>query len=532
MNTIVIEKKYLIVPVGTHATSKKLCFYESTGQDKTLVMDYDCNLDLLNPTFTAYINVSQFKGRVLEYCSIPQMDFTLEQCDEKTVEGVYREEFRPFVHYTPQIGWINDPNGLIRYGDTYHMFYQHNPLGPVWGNMHWGHATSRDLIHWEEQEIALYPDRMGTMYSGSAIEDVHNVTGLKCNENNPLLLFYTAAGDKSLLSRGRSRTQCLAYSTDQGRTFQKYSSNPVVEWIESYNRDPKVVWVEEISRYVMVLYIVGERYRILTSENMLEWTPLQEIILENESECPDIMSFTVNRKKYWVISGASDKYVVGAFEKGNFVQKSMTKQLSYSPSRSSYAAQSFSGLEDGRTIRIKWDQIHMPSDRVPNQMSIPTEMNLVCVDKECLLTSMPIKEIEMLYEDTYSIKNLSLTSPLQIPLEQSAYDICLEADFESDIEIEMFGQIMKVNVRENCIDFKKVKVPLSLELDSVKLRIIVDRCSVEIFADDGKFCATFPVVCDYNLPYLKVNASNDTVIRQLDCSRLKSIHAVNDKGVC
>ena len=529
---VLIEKKYLIVPVGTHATTKTLCFYESIADKKTLVMDYDCKLDLLNPTYTAYIDVSKMKGKELEYCSIPQMEFTLEQCDEKKIEGVYQEEMRPFVHYTPQIGWINDPNGLIKYGDTYHMFYQYNPFGTEWGNMHWGHATSRDMIHWDEQEIALYPDKMGTMYSGSAIEDVHNVTGLKKNENNPLLLFYTAAGDRSLLSQNKMRTQCLAYSTDRGKTFEKSGNNPVVEWIEAYNRDPKVVWVEEIAKYVMVLYLVGERYSMLTSENLLDWTPLQEVILENESECPDIMSFVVNGKKNWVISGASDKYIVGTFEKGKFVQKTMTKQLSHSPSRSNYAAQSFSGIEDGRTIRIAWDRINMPSSRVPNQMSIPTEMNLVSTDKDCYLTSMPVKEIEMLYEDTYSLEDTVLNAPIDIPLGRAAYDIRLLADYHGNMKIEIFGHGMKINVEENCIEFKKVKVPLSLELDAVKLRMIVDRCSIEIFADDGKFCATFPVVCDYNLPYLKIIPEKDLHIRQLDCSKLKSIHTVDDKGVC
>ena len=529
---ILIEKRYLIVPVGTHTTNKKICLYDPQGLEKTLLMDFDCKMDLLNPTYTAYVDVSQYQGMELEYCSIPDMEFTLEQCDEKKIEDVFQEEFRPMVHYTPQIGWINDPNGLIKYHGVYHMFYQYNPFGPVWGNMHWGHAISRDLIHWEEQEITLYPDKMGTMYSGSAIEDVNNVTGLKNGEHSPLLLFYTAAGDKSLLSKDKLRTQCLAYSVDQGKTFQKYSSNPIVEWIESYNRDPKVVWVEEISRYVMVLYIVGERYRLLTSENLIDWTSLQEIILENESECPDIMSFTVNRKKYWVISGASDKYIIGTFEKGNFVQKSMTKQLSYSPSRTSYAAQSFSGIDDGRTIRVTWDRIHMPSDRVPNQMSIPTEVNLVCAGRDLMLTSVPVKEIKLLYENTCSLKDVSLDSALQIPLERAAYDVSLEADYEGDIRIEFFGQIMKINTEENCIEMKKVKIPLSLELDSVKLRMIVDRCSIEIFADDGKFCATFPIICDYNLPYLKITGEGSSVIRQIDYSKLKSIHPKDEGEVC
>lgn len=527
---IFIEKKYLIAPIGAYATTKKLCFYECIEGERRLRMDFDCKLDLLNPTYTAYIDVSRYRGMELEYCTIPHMEFTLEQSDEKSIEGVYREEFRPFVHFTPQIGWINDPNGMIRYGDTYHMFYQYNPFGVEWGNMHWGHATSRDMINWEEQEIALYPDEMGTMYSGSALEDVSNVTGLKENENNPFLLFYTAAGNGSLLSKNKPRTQCLAYSTDGGKSFEKYQGNPVVERIESYNRDPKVVWVEELSRYVMALYLVGERYALLTSENLLDWKPLQEIVLENESECPDLMRFKVNGKAYWVISGASDKYIIGAFEKGVFVQKNTTKQLNYSPSRTSYAAQSFSGLADGRTVRFAWERIQMPSQRVPNQMSIPTEMRLVSTPEGCYLEALPVKELELLYEDTYHLENATLAAPLELPLCRAAYDINLVADHESNITVEVFGHRLKINIEANCIEFQKVKVPLSLALDAVKFRMIVDRCSIEIFADNGKFCATFPVICDYNLPYLRIQTEDEVTVRRLDCSKLKSIYNENNEG--
>ncbi len=523
-----IEKRYLAVPTSKYATRKRLCFYECGPDDSKLVMDYDCKVDLIAPDFTAYIDVSRFLGKELEYSSIPEMDLTLEQTDQKKIEPALSDPFRPFSHYTTQMGWQNDPNGPILYHGVYHMFYQHNPYGTCWGNMHWGHATSRDLLHWEEQEIALFPDEMGTMYSGSAIEDVHNLTGLQEGDNPPMLLFYTAAGDRTLLSKDKKRPQCMAYSTDGGKTFRKYKGNPVLGWIENYNRDPKVVWVEELNRYVMVIYLVGDRYCLLTSENFLQWTPLQEIVLENDSECPDMMSFVVNRKKYWVISGGSDKYIVGVFEKGKFVQKTMTKQLSYSPSRTSYAAQSFSGVEGGRVIRVIWDRLNSPSKKAPNQIGVPVEMKLICRDRDFLLTALPVAELEQLRAESFCYDRETITEPVRIPLKKAAYDITLEADYQSDISLEIFGHEFNLKTEENCIEFGKTKFPLSLDMDRIKLRMIVDRSSFELFADDGKFCATFSALCDYNLPYMRVTSKQEVSVQKLNCYRLESIYPTTE----
>ena len=160
---IAIDKRYLVVPVSAYATTKKICFFLTIAGERKLVMDSDCKVDLISPDFIAYIDVSRFCGMELEYSSIPEMDFSLEQTDEKPMEDPRKDPFRPFVHYTPNSGWVNDPNGLIYYQGVYHLFYQHNPYGTAWGNMHWGHAVSRDLLHWEEQDIALSPDKMGAI---------------------------------------------------------------------------------------------------------------------------------------------------------------------------------------------------------------------------------------------------------------------------------------------------------------------------------------------------------------------------------
>lgn len=295
---LLITKKYLLVPVNTCAVTKKLCFYDAAAPEKPLLMDFDCKLDAIAPDYTAFVDVSRFLGRELVCECEPQMNFVLTQSDERTLDGAYREEMRPFVHYTPLAGWINDPNGLIFYHGVYHMFYQYNPMGIEWGNMHWGHATSRDLFRWKEEDVALFPDAMGTMYSGSAIEDTRNVSGLQRGDRPPLLLYYTAAGNGGLLSRGKKRTQCLAVSTDGGKRFAKYENNPLVEPLANFNRDPKVVWVEELSRYVMALYLEGERYTLLGSDDLLHWTPFQEILLGNDAECPDLFCLEAEGERF------------------------------------------------------------------------------------------------------------------------------------------------------------------------------------------------------------------------------------------
>lgn len=271
--TITIEKKYLILPVNNHATRKKLCFYDAESGGK-LVMDLDCKIDPIQPEYYVYPDVSRFRGMTLQYDCIPHMTVHIRQTEEIAPEGLFSEPYRPMIHFTPRIGWINDPNGLIFYHGTYHMFYQYNPCGTEWGNMHWGHAVSRDLLHWEEKDIALFPDETGTMYSGSAMEDTRNVAGLQSGDLPTMLLYYTAAGGENLLSSGKAYTQCMAYSTDGGQTIIKYSGNPVLDTVAGYNRDPKVVWVEEIGKFLMVIYLAEDRYGMYTSENLLDWVSM------------------------------------------------------------------------------------------------------------------------------------------------------------------------------------------------------------------------------------------------------------------
>lgn len=511
-----IDKKYLKIPVNTHAVTKKLCLY-SNGK---LIFDLDCKIDTINPNFISYINVSRFLGLEAELKTIPEMDFTLECVDKYDKKSTYSEEYRPFVHFTPERGWLNDPNGLIKYKDTYHMFFQYNPCGTEWGNMHWGHAVSSDLLHWQELDTALAPDEMGTMFSGSAFEDKNNVTGLKAGKENSILLYYTAAGNTSLLSKNQPFTQCLAYSTDGGKSFIKYDKNPVLCHIEGENRDPKVVFVPEISKYLMALYLAGNRYLLLTSDNLIDWEKLLEISIINDAECPDIFSFRFENKNHWVIMGASDNYIIGVFENGKFVQVCSEKRLGYT--EYSYAAQSFSGLENRKVVRLSWDRINMPS-LSPHQMSFPTELRLHRRNGELFLSANPIEEIKTLYQSKFAEKNIEIgKEPKSYRLERAAYDIYLEAEYTQKIGIRIFGHNISIDTDENSIKCGRHKIPASLNKGKIRLRILIDRCSAEIFADGGVFCATLPFLCDYNLPDIVLSAPNGVKIDKIEINKLKS----------
>ena len=186
MMKLLLSAKYITLPVSDRAVTKKLCLYE----DGRLLADYDLRLDAISPTFTAYIDVSQWLGRTVELTVAPEMECPVGLSGQVSLLGLWQEPLRPRVHFTVPAGWNNDPNGLIFHRGRYHLFYQFNPCGTEWGNMHWGHAVSTDLLHWEHLDTALFPDESGTMYSGCAIEDAENRTGLG-DGRPPMLLYYT-----------------------------------------------------------------------------------------------------------------------------------------------------------------------------------------------------------------------------------------------------------------------------------------------------------------------------------------------------
>lgn len=498
---VIIKNKYIVVPVNMHSKWKKISFFE----EGKLIWDFDAHIDFTSPRFYTYVNVSHLRGKTVTLTSAPEIDMRFTFVDSIPSAGYYKEEFRPLVHFSAKIGWINDPNGLVYANGMYHLFFQHNPADSNWGNMTWGHAISDNLVHWHELDSALQPDPLGTMFSGSGIVDQKNVSGLKSGDIDPVLVYYTAAGGNSAISAGKPHTQCMAYSLDGGMTFQKYAHNPVIDHIEGGNRDPKVVWCEELGGYVLALYLDRDEYGLFTSDDLIHFTEFQRLHLQGDDECPDLYPLNVENEpgvRKWVFSGASDRYLIGDFKDGKFVSRQESKPYFYGH-RTSYAAQTFSDIPD-RRVKIAWDVLHAPESVFENQMGIPVEVNLRRVGSEYRLRTLPVKEFEMLRvnSETHRIRE---TENFRRPLHRKAYDVELTAPKNSpDFAVRFFGYELRIKLSDNTLSYDDVVMPLSYSGGDVKLRIVSDVLGLEIFADDGLIYSVVGSHADYGIRYLTV----------------------------
>lgn len=280
-----ITKRYLNFPVSQTSDRRKMSF-EVDGKHERL---FDIRLTD-TPEYWTFCDMEAFRGKtlIIRYEGDMARLSKIYQDDKPAgSDHFYTESNRPQLHFTPKVGWINDPNGLVYYDGEYHLFYQHNPYEREWGNMHWGHAVSRDLIRWTELPIALYPDSLGTMFSGSAVIDYENTSGFGTKQNPAMVAIYTADSPEK-------EVQCLAYSLDKGRSWTKYDGNPVIDsgakWKTKDTRDPKVFWYAPGKKWVMVL---NERdgHSIYNSTDLKEWT--YESHTTGFWECPELFELPV-----------------------------------------------------------------------------------------------------------------------------------------------------------------------------------------------------------------------------------------------
>ena len=435
---ITVKNNYLIVPVNTLAANKKLTF----NQDDKALYSLDIKIDYFSPNFYAYIDVSRFIGQTLDIAVHPQMKLDFHASDEIDIDDLYSEPLRPQIHFTAKNGWLNDPNGLIYLDGTYHMFYQYNPAAVYWGNMHWGHATSTDLVHWTEKKAALFPDERGMMYSGSAVLDEKNLLGKNVGNQKAALLFYTTTNPF---------TQNLSYSTDGFKTIEKYSDNPIIPHIEEANRDPKVVFCDELDCYIMALYLKDDIYCIFQSDDLVNWNELQRISLPGDNECPDIFPLCAsNGRRKWVLMGAHGRYLVGNFDNGKFEPEQEAISLQYG--NSAYAAQSFSNLPNGRIVRIAWDRWGIPAQGFNGQMGIPTEMSLSLFENTYYLEAKPVGEIESLYKNTNVFENIQIfpNNDFCIQLEDTPYLLKLNGLMNDCGQASLSAFIIICGISHNC----------------------------------------------------------------------------------
>ena len=524
---ITVKKKYLVMPVGHHVSQRRV----SVFSDGELRDSFDIRLDYANPYDCAFYDVSEYAGSEIEISVSDGVEFSDLQSDTEKHDGSSIRNYRPAVHFTPEFGWINDPNGLLFYESpvtgkkTWHMFYQFNPYDDIWGNMHWGHAVSEDLIHWSKKDPALFPDGLGTMFSGSAITDERNVSGLRDGGEHPILLFYTAAGGSSLLSSGKQFTQCMAYSTDGGETFQKYGGNPIIGHIRADNRDPKVIWCDELSRYVLALYLDGNTFSLFASDNLIDWEHLQDMVIANDAECPDIFPLPVNgnpKNRKWVISAASGRYQVCEVRNGLIDVIQDSRPLEYSSH--AYAAQTFSGVPDGRRIGFSWDRdIFYPAAGFNGQMSVPYELSLRFDGTEYTMCREPAGELASIRKNEKEYASVTVTpeKPFSLRLDKMAYDVVIDVSrFSSPFDIVLLGKTVSIDTEHNIVTVGNTRFPLTVSGERHTLRMIIDTCTAEFFLGGGEACSTIPFLGDYNLNRITVMTTGRTELTKIKISEL------------
>jgi fructan beta-fructosidase len=405
-------------------------------------------------------------------------------------DAVYRERLRAQFHFSTRRGWNNDPNGLVYSQGEYHLYFQHNPYGWDWGNMHWGHAVSRDLVHWREEPIALYPRRFGDWaFSGSAVVDEANSSGWRRGEDRPLVAAYTSTG----------RGECIVYSNDRGRTWAEFEGNPV---IKHQGRDPRLLWHEPSRRWVMAVYDESEGKRWIafyTSADLKTWAYRSRV--EGFFECPDLFELPIDGgagSRRWVLTAASSEYMVGTFDGATFRPESPKRPGHRG--RGYYAAQTFTGDPKGRVVQIGWLQTATPGMPFNQGMSLPTELSLRTTPDGPRLAWRPVEELKSLRSRTI-LRSSGALHPGANPLAGARGELLeLRAEFEPDpasiLTLTVRGVEIVHDATRREIRVAGLAAPAPLVGGKQRLIVFADRTSLEAFASDGLTYVPFPINLD------------------------------------
>ena len=514
---------YLLLPVQEDAPPTKVSMTIANQEVKSL----DVRLARERVDYFVPVALQEAAGKAVVFqMAAPQQAVCWEKMQlSDQFDTSNRERWRPAYHFTPAYGWMNDPNGMVYKEGEYHLFYQHNPYGSMWGNMHWGHAVSRDLAHWEHLPIALAPDALGAIFSGSCVVDAENTAGFG---KGAIVAFYTSAGAR--------QTQSLAYSTDNGRTFQKYEGNPVISSDQPDFRDPKVMWHNASKRWIMVL-AVGQELQFYSSQNLKDWS-YESSFGEGQGahagvwECPDLFELPVEgtNEKKWVLicninpggpfGGSATQYFVGTFDGKRFVNESpsLTKWMDYG--KDHYATVTWSNAPKNRVIALAWMSNWEYANNVPTLQyrsanSVPRDLSLFKRNGETFLSSKPSPELLALRgkaekKGTFKVNPANeLTSILANNTGSYELEIKLRSEGAKVMDIILCNAkgeevVMRYNLPEQRflmdrrqsgqVDFSKTfatatEAPLS-PAKEYTLRLYVDKSSIEAFDGKGEFAMT------------------------------------------
>lgn len=518
------EYKYLLLPVEEKAGESRISLIVDNQTAQTIHVRLAVNkVDYFVPFELAGYDADKL---VLDIHGVAENALCWQEMKlSDSFDKQNRELYRPIYHFTPEYGWMNDPNGMVYKDGEYHLFYQYNPYGCMWGNMHWGHAVSKDLLSWEHLPIALAPDGLGAIFSGSCVVDKNNTAGFG---KDAIVAFYTSAG--------ASQTQSMAYSLDNGRTFTKYAGNPILTSSARDFRDPKVFWHEPTQKWMMIL-AVGQEMQIFSSGNLKEWT-YESSFGEGQGahggvwECPDLIQLPVKGtdQKKWVLicnlnpggifGGSATQYFVGDFDGHRFVNESpaLTKWMDWG--KDHYATVTWSNAPANRTIAIAWMSNWEYANDVPTMQyrsanSVPRDLYLYEQDGETYLASVPSEELLALRDKPVkkgSFKVNKVREVKKLLKENSgAYEIEVkvknvnanefgfqlynskgeEVSFSYNLSTKQFSmdraQSGKTSFSKH---FAAVTSAPIKQQSTYTLRLLIDKCSIEAFDGDGKFAMT------------------------------------------
>lgn len=428
---------------------------------------------------------------------------------------VETEPHRPLIHFSPKEKWMNDPNGMLFYNNVYHLFYQYYPDSTVWGPMHWGHATSTDMVHWQHQPIALYPDSLGYIFSGSAVADINNTSGLGKDGKVPLVAIFThhdPNGEKA--GRNDFQNQSIAYSLDEGKTWTKYANNPVLKnpGIKDF-RDPKVSWYEAGNKWMMTL-ATQDRITFYSSPNLLNWTKESEFGQHIGAhggvwECPDLFPLNYNSETVWVLlvsinpggpnAGSATQYFTGQFDGKTFTPYDTTvRWIDYGPD--DYAGVTWANTGN-RKIFLGWMSNWLYGTAVPTEkwrsaMTVPRDISLEKINGKYFLRSRPSPELDKITEKAAAPDDSSITIPGKLHIQSGTLDDLTITISNQKGQKLVIGYDKSNNnyfidrTASGNVNFKegfaaRHTAPRIATAGSFDITLIIDVASVELFADDG-----------------------------------------------
>ena len=500
------QMKSLNVRLAMNKVDYYVPFYlDEFNEEKTLALDIHVNGNYRNDggisTFTCWKNIK----------------------NAESFDTTNREQYRPLYHHTPAYGWMNDPNGMFFKDGVWHLYFQHNPYGSQWENMTWGHSTSTDLIHWTFQGDPIQPDAWGSIFSGSSVVDKNNTAGFG---ENAIVALYTSAGE--------NQTQSMAYSTDNGKTFTKYDGNPIITSNVPDFRDPHMFWNEDIKKWNMIL-AAGQQMNIYSSDNLKDWKFESSFGAEYGShggvwECPDLMKMKVRGtdKEKWMLvcninpgcpfGGSATQYFVGDFDGHKFTCESkpeVTKWMDYG--KDHYATVTFDNAPNGRHVALAWMSNWQYANQVPTMQyrsanSIPRDLGLFEYKGNTYCSVTPSEEITAARSKKPS-KSLSEACEMVVNLKGDATITLSNSKGEKVVmtykaKDETFSMDRTLSGKTDfSSDFAAITTaPVYGKMN--KLRIFIDKSSIEVFDNDGKMAMTnlvFPT-----RPYDKVTIKGKT----------------------